>query len=96
MTVNKFRWIALDSEEERTLREASERGPKYEFRMRCRCMLMSHQRHSISEIADYFEVSRHTIYNWFKAWEQWGLGGLYRQPGQGRKGDWSFLDRYKL
>ena len=30
-------------------------------------------------------MSRKTIYNWFKAWEERGLIGLYNRPGQGRK-----------
>ena len=30
-------------------------------------------------------MSRKTLYNWFNAWEQKGLVGLYNQPGRGRK-----------
>jgi transposase len=46
---------------------------------------LSYEGYQISELMKIFKVSRHTIYNWFNNWETCGLGGLYNQPGQGRK-----------
>lgn len=92
--MNSLRFVALSAQEVRTLREASERGPKYVFRLRCQCVLLSHQGQSITDLTDYFEVSRQTIYSWLNAWEQRGLGGLYTQPGQGRRT--KFTNAYKL
>jgi len=34
---------------------------------------------------EIFKVSRQTIYNWFSAWEETRLVGLYNRPGRGRK-----------
>lgn len=79
------RFILLNAEQKRTLEEAYQRGPKYQFRIRCLCILLSSQGRSITMLKDYFEVSRQTIYSWMNAWEQQGLAGLYTQPGQGRK-----------
>jgi len=34
---------------------------------------------------EIFKVGRQTIYNWFSAWEETRLVGLYNRPGRGRK-----------
>ena len=83
--MSRIRFLKLSGEEERTRREACQRGPKYEFRMRCLCIIMNYQHHTLEQLTSYFEVSRHTIYNWLNAWQRLGLAGLYRHPGQGRK-----------
>ncbi|QHW01101.1 helix-turn-helix domain-containing protein [Spirosoma endbachense] len=79
------RFASLTPDEERTLREGQQHGPQFQFRNRCLCILLSHQKQSVGWLKDHFQVSRLTIYNWLDAWEQQGLRGLYNQPGQGRK-----------
>lgn len=81
----KPRFVTLDADEERTLRDGHQHGPQFQFRNRCLCILLSHQRQSVGWLKDHFKVSRLTIYNWLDAWDQLGLQGLYNQPGQGRK-----------
>lgn len=79
------RFATLTPEEECTLRDGCQQGPQFQFRNRCRCILLSHQQQPVGWLKDHFQVSRLTIYNWLDAWEQQGIRGLYNQPGQGRK-----------
>jgi len=57
----------------------------HQVRQRAHCLILHKQGYKISQIQEILGVSRKTIYNWFKAWEERGLIGLYNQPGQGRK-----------
>jgi transposase len=80
------RYIQLiESAEETTLKEAFNHHPKAEFRQKANALLMSHKGLSIGFIAQFCDVTTHTIGRWFTAWEQEGLVGLMRQSGQGRK-----------
>lgn len=79
------RFATLTPDEERTLRDAHQHGPQFQFRNRSLCILLSHQQQPVGWLKDHFQVSRLTIYNWLDAWEQQGIRGLYNQPGQGRK-----------
>lgn len=79
------RFITLTPQEELTLREGQQHGPQFQFRDRCRCLILSHQGQTVNWLMAHFKVSRLTIYNWFNAWEEQGLRGLYNRAGQGRK-----------
>lgn len=79
------RFAILTPDEERTLWDAHQHGPQYQFRNRCLCLLLSHQGQPVGWLKDHFKVSRLTIYNWLDAWQEQGLRGLYNQPGRGRK-----------
>lgn len=57
----------------------------HQVRQRAHCILLYEEGYSITELQDILEISRKTIYNWFNAWEERGLIGLYNRPGQGRK-----------
>jgi transposase len=57
----------------------------HQVRQRAHCILLYEEGYSIKELQDIFKISRKTIYNWFNAWEERGLIGLYNRPGQGRK-----------
>lgn len=79
------RLIALSEPERLTLGEGSKYHPKHEFGTRCQALLLSGKGWSVQAIAQHLEVRSHTVGNWFTQWEQVGLMGLLRQPGQGRK-----------
>lgn len=58
---------------------------KHEVRQKAKCLLLSFQGYSITELSEIFEVHFNTIYNWFNAWETEKLLSLYHSKGQGRK-----------
>ena len=57
----------------------------FEVRRRSHCILLSFEGFTITGLMAIFKVSRITIYNWFNAWEENHLAGLYNHPGRGRK-----------
>jgi len=61
------------------------RSRHFEVRRRAHCILLSFGGHTTTNLMEIFKVSRITIYNWFSAWEDHHLVGLYNQPGRGRK-----------
>jgi transposase len=79
----KRKYIQLQVSEILTLEAGYKYGPQYQFRHRCHCLLLSHQGKRVSELAAIFQVSKLTIYNWFRAWESAGIVGLRNQAGQG-------------
>lgn len=79
------RYIALTASEEITLREGQQHGPQFQFRDRCRCLILSYEGQTVNWLMNHFKVTRLTIYNWFNAWEENGIRGLYNKAGQGRK-----------
>lgn len=57
----------------------------YQVRQRAHCLILTTQSLTIAQLMDIFGVTRKTLYNWFNAWEQRGVVGLYDRPGRGRK-----------
>lgn len=57
----------------------------HQVRERAKCILLSYQGKTIAELLEIFNVTRKTVYNWFTAWEDRKLLGLYNNPGRGRK-----------
>ena len=80
-----MRFVKLSEPEIMTLQEGHKNGSQFQFRNRCFCLLLSHQGKTITELTQFFEVSRITIYSWFDNWEKSGICGLMNKPGQGRK-----------
>ncbi len=54
-------------------------------RNRAQCILLSYLRHSVQDLAETFNVTTRTIYNWLDAWDSSRFTGLYDQQGQGIK-----------
>lgn len=54
-------------------------------RQRAHCLLLNHQGWKQKELSEILGVSLKTISNWFRAWEDRGLLGLYDRVGRGRK-----------
>jgi transposase len=80
-----MRFIKLTDAELKTLQEGHKNGSQFQFRNRCFCLILSNQGKSVSELTEFFEVSRITIYSWFDAWHKNGIVGLMNKPGRGRK-----------
>ncbi|MFO5494388.1 MAG: IS630 family transposase [Cuspidothrix sp.] len=68
----------------------------YQVRQRAHCILLSYEGVTISELIDFFQVSRRTIYNWMNDWEDKRLLGLYNQTGRGRKPTFNEEQKQKI
>lgn len=80
-----MRFVNLTEAELVTLQEGHKNGSQFQFRNRCQCLVLSSQGRTVPELAEFFEVSKITIYSWLERWENKGLAGLMNKPGQGRK-----------
>ncbi len=75
----------LNAETKKLLERISWQSKFPQVRDRAKCILLSHQKFSINELASIFRVNRKTIYNWLTRWEDQQLKGIYNQKGRGRK-----------
>lgn len=75
----------LSNESEKMLARIYTESKHHQVRERAKCLLLSYQGTTITELVKIFNVTRKTIYNWFTAWEDRKLPGLYNSPGRGRK-----------
>ncbi|HLM59721.1 MAG TPA: helix-turn-helix domain-containing protein [Pyrinomonadaceae bacterium] len=80
-----MRFVQLSEPELETLQQGHKNGSQFQFRNRCFCLILSSQGKTVPELAQFFDISRITIYSWFDAWETNGIGGLMNRKGQGRK-----------
>jgi len=80
-----MRFVKLSEAELITLQQGHKNGSQFQFRNRCQCLVFSHQGRTVSELAQFFEVSKITIYGWFDRWNAGGIRGLMDKPGRGRK-----------
>ncbi len=79
------RYIHLEAPEVITLQEGYQNVTHHQFRMRCHCLLLSHQQQDMAALAAIFGVTHATISNWLTTWQTKGIAGLRNQAGQGRK-----------
>ncbi|NET34039.1 MAG: helix-turn-helix domain containing protein [Cyanothece sp. SIO1E1] len=56
----------------------------HQVRQRAHCLLLPSQGTKNVALRAIFAVSEKTLYNWFNAWNDKGLVGLYDRPGRGR------------
>lgn len=72
-------------ETQRLLQRLYRQSRHHQVRQRAHCILLSCQDYSMAQLMEILSVSRKTLYNWFNTWNEQGVVGLYRRPGQGRK-----------
>jgi transposase len=72
-------------EQKQALEEGYKKGKSHSFRNRCQAILLSHQGHSVQQLARVFQVRDLSIYKWMNRFEDGGVKGLQNQPGRGRK-----------
>ncbi len=49
---------------------------------RSQCLLLSHQKRTITDLSAFFCVNRRTIERWFDSWAKRGIDSLAIQPGR--------------
>jgi transposase len=80
-----MRFIVLSEERVNMLTRIYKQSKYHRVRQRAHCILLSNERHTISELKKTFRADLTTIYNRFNAWESESLVGLYDRKGKGRK-----------
>ncbi len=74
----------LNDEEIKILKRIINCSNNYRVRNRAHAIILSYEKYNIDLISDIFKVHRATVNNWIKAWEEYGLQGLYDSPRPGR------------
>jgi len=80
-----MRYIILKTEEEEALEKLQKNSTDNTVRKRSHCLLLSHQRRTITDLSGIFDVNRRTIERWLDSWAKNGLDSLPIQPGRGVK-----------
>jgi transposase len=77
--------LILPEEEKETLEEALRNHPKLHFRNRVQAVLLRADDFKVAVIAKIFKTRAHTVYEWFRRYDQHGFMGLIIRPGRGVK-----------
>lgn len=80
-----MRYIILKTEEFEALELLYKNSSDNMVRKRSQCLLLSHQKRTIIDLSEIFDVNRRTIERWFDGWEISGLKSLQMVPGRGVK-----------
>jgi len=80
-----MRYIKLKTEEIEALEQLCKKSTNNTVRKRSQCLLLSHQRRTITDLSGVFDVNRRTIERWFDNWAKSGIDSLPIQPGRGVK-----------
>jgi transposase len=80
-----MRYVILKTEEIEALEKLHKNSDNNTVRKRSQCLLLSHQRRTITDLSGIFDVSRRTIERWLDSWSEIGVDSLAIQPGRGVK-----------
>ena len=80
-----MRYVILKTEEILALEVLYKSALDNSTRKRSHCLLLSHQKRTITDLSKVFEVSRRTIERWLNDWAISGLDSLPILPGRGVK-----------
>ncbi len=80
-----MRYITLNTDELEALELLHKSSSDNLVRKRSQCLLLSHQKQSITHLTAIFGVSRRTIERWFDGWAKNGVDSLQMVPGRGVK-----------
>jgi transposase len=80
-----MRYIILKTEEVEALELLHKNSTDNTIRKHSQCLLLSHQRWTIIDLANIFDVHRRTIERWFDSWAKSGIDSLPIMPGRGVK-----------
>ncbi len=75
----------IDQEVLKELDKLRKNGLSKQARTRSHAILLLNNNKSKNEIAEIFDVTNRTVYNWIKEWKKRGLRSIYRKKGDGRK-----------
>lgn len=67
------------------LKHIMKNGVSVQERVRAQAILLSNNGTKSQEIADFFEVTRRTVFQWFKDFKTDGVASLKCSKGRGRK-----------
>jgi hypothetical protein len=77
-----MRYITFKTEELEALELLYKNSDDNLVRKRSQCLLLSHQKQSITDLSKIFAVSRRTIERWYDGWAQNGVDSLQMVPGE--------------
>ena len=80
-----MRYVILKTEEIEALEKLHKNSDNSTVRKRSQCLLLSHQRRTITDLSGIFDVNRRTIERWLDSWSKIGINSLAIQPGRGVK-----------
>lgn len=80
-----MRYITLKTDEIEALEKLHKNSTNNTARKRSQCLLLSHQRRTITDLSGIFDVNRRTIERWLDSWAKSGVDSLTIQPGRGVK-----------
>jgi transposase len=80
-----MRYVTLKKEEFEVLDYLHQNSPNKTVKKRSQCLILSHQRHKINNLASIFNVSRRTIERWYDSWTKIGVDSLAISEGRGAK-----------
>jgi transposase len=80
-----MRYVILKTEEILALEVLYKSALDNSTRKRSHCLLLSHQKRTITDLSKVFEVNRRTIERWLNDWALSGLDSLPILPGRGVK-----------
>ena len=80
-----MRYVALKSVEIEALERLQKNSTDNMVRKRSHCLLLSHQKRTITDLSGIFDVNRRTIERWLDSWAKSGVNSLSIQPGRGVK-----------
>ena len=80
-----MRYIILKTEEIEALEQIHKNSSNNTVRKRSQCLLLSHQRRTITDLSSIFNVSRRTIERWLNSWVVNGVNSLPIMTGRGVK-----------
>jgi len=80
-----MRYITLKIEEIEALEQLHKNSTDNTIRKHSQCLLLSHQRRTIIDLANIFDVHRRTIERWLDSWAKSGIDSLSIMPGRGVK-----------
>ena len=87
-----MRYVILKTEEIEALEKLHKNSDNSTVRKRSQCLLLSHQRRTITDLSGIFDVNRRTIERWLDSWSKIGINSLAIQPGRGVKARLKGLD----
>lgn len=84
--MGRKKFIEKLTETERLMLESGwKKGGSADFRNCCQMILLNDRGYEAKQIADVLQVDVITVYNNLKVWKKWGILGIIRKKGQGRK-----------
>ena len=80
-----MRYINLQPDEIEALEKLHKNSSDCTVQKRSHCILLSHQKRTITDLSSIFDVDRRTIERWFSGWKDSGIRSLSIKPGRGVK-----------